>query len=240
MALAHPSESIQLFEQQAAEFAAFAPRSWTWRLVERPAFDFHLKDAYATAGRVLDLGCGSGRITELLARRSVLPRQITGVDGSERLLGIARREQPDVAFVRQDIRCLDLPARDFSLVTAHMVFQALPDYELQATLRGAYEHMAPGGILFFITTHPLRQIEGDASLYLKRRRIPITTPWDMSNVNFVRPVSDYVNYTASAGFRIDYVDELGVSEAVRAECPARYARHAQFGAIRIAIKACKQ
>jgi demethylmenaquinone methyltransferase/2-methoxy-6-polyprenyl-1,4-benzoquinol methylase len=46
--------------------------------------------------RVLDLGCGTGGVTNLLLSRGAL---VTGVDGSEQMLARAKRRAPDATFV---------------------------------------------------------------------------------------------------------------------------------------------
>ena len=51
------------------------------------------------AGRVLDIGCGTGHVTAELARGGL---DVVGLDPSEAMLGIARRSHPDVEFRRGD------------------------------------------------------------------------------------------------------------------------------------------
>lgn len=51
------------------------------------------------AGRVVDIGCGTGHVTAELARRGL---EVVGIDSSEAMLRIARRSHPDVEFRRGD------------------------------------------------------------------------------------------------------------------------------------------
>ena len=62
--------------------------------------------------RVLDLACGAGRHSRALSRHW----PTTGLDLSETLLLVARREASDVSFVRGDMRVLPFRAASFSLV----------------------------------------------------------------------------------------------------------------------------
>jgi SAM-dependent methyltransferase len=57
-------------------------------------------------GPVADLGCGPGRTT---ARLASLGLPVFGVDLSESMLAIARRENPQLRFVQGSMLALDLP-----------------------------------------------------------------------------------------------------------------------------------
>lgn len=58
------------------------------------------------SGRVADLGCGPGRVTGYLAS---LGLSVFGLDLSESMLAIARRENPGLRFERGSMLELDLP-----------------------------------------------------------------------------------------------------------------------------------
>lgn len=96
---------------------------------------------------VLDAGCGSGRVTRLLAER--LPRgRVIGVDGSESMVAEARRSLAElgerVEIVHSDLLALELEEpvdAVFSNATLHWVLDhALLFRRLHATLK-------PGGRL---------------------------------------------------------------------------------------------
>lgn len=61
---------------------------------------------------VLDLCCGTGQLAAELSRRGY---RTTGLDGSEQMIEIAKKNAPDVEFVVQDARNIALPRR-FSAV----------------------------------------------------------------------------------------------------------------------------
>jgi SAM-dependent methyltransferase len=99
------------------------------------------------AGEVLDVGSGTGHWALRLAER--VPRgRVTCLDRSADLLDHARTRLErggvrNAAFLHQDLRSLDLPARRFDLVftslcLVHMV-------ELEATLAGLVRALKPGG-----------------------------------------------------------------------------------------------
>jgi len=161
-----------------------------------------------------------------------------GVDSNEELLAIARAQQPSVAFQCQDIRHLNLAEQDFALITAHMVFQCFGNDDLATTLRSIRDHMAVGGTLFFIATHPIRELTNLAA-YLQRRWINVISPWGTDLPNYHRPVSDYVNCLIGTGFHIETMEELTVPESAKRADAEQYEKYAQLGAVRLAIKARK-
>ena len=97
---------------------------------------------------VLDAGCGSGRVTELLARR--LPRgRVVAVDGSTAMLGTARRRLAPfgdrIAFVHADL-LEPLPlAEHVDAVLSTATFHWVPDHDLLFTNLAAV--LRPGGRL---------------------------------------------------------------------------------------------
>lgn len=102
--------------------------------------------SHAEAPRVLDAGCGTGRLIGHL--RALNERIVpTGVDLSPAMLVHARASHPDVAFLEADLMALPLADESFDGVLAwysiiHTAPAALPDlfHELRRVLR-------PGGLL---------------------------------------------------------------------------------------------
>ena len=95
----------------------------------------------------LDAGCGTGRVTRLLAER--LPRgTVLGVDGSARMVDEASRRLADlgerVRFRQADLRALELDA-PVDLIVSTATFHWILDHEgLFARLHAA---LRPGGRL---------------------------------------------------------------------------------------------
>jgi SAM-dependent methyltransferase len=109
--------------------------------------------ALRTGGRVLELGCGSGRVTCPLAEAGVT---IVGVDRSRAMLDVAETRRRDLpADVRRRLRFVEADITDlrvgrgFGLVfAAFRVFMCLLDPEAQlAALATARRHLRPGGLL---------------------------------------------------------------------------------------------
>jgi ubiquinone/menaquinone biosynthesis C-methylase UbiE len=104
--------------------------------------------------RVLDLGCGEGSCSRALVHRGA---QVTGIDGSPRLIAIAR-QRAAAAGLDIDLRCMNASALDgiapgsFDLIVASMLFMNVEDYI--GAIREAHRVLASGGALCMSITHP--------------------------------------------------------------------------------------
>ncbi len=97
-------------------------------------------------GRVLDLGCGSGRPMA----RYCLERgyAVTGVDAAPELIALCRERLPDGAWEVADMRRLALGRRFDGLLAWHSLFHLTPEH--QAAMFDVFEaHTAPGAALMF-------------------------------------------------------------------------------------------
>jgi ubiquinone/menaquinone biosynthesis C-methylase UbiE len=122
------------------------------RTVARRDVGFWRRLAAAQDGRVLELGCGTGRIAIPVARSGVA---LTGIDRSERMLARARqrvrraRLADQVRLVRGDIRSLPFRSRPgFALViAAYGILQSLTrEKDLAATLQSVGRVLRRGGL----------------------------------------------------------------------------------------------
>src|SRR5262245_11578999 len=124
------------------------------RTVGRKDVPFWRRIATASAGPVLELGCGTGRIAVPLARAGAA---MVGLDRSAPMLARAARRvrsrgsrlKGSLRLVRGDIRTMPFRGDDFSAVLApYGVLQSLTrEHDLVATLQSAARVLAPGGIL---------------------------------------------------------------------------------------------
>jgi SAM-dependent methyltransferase len=127
------------------------------RTLGRRDVPFWRSIAAKTKGPLLELGCGTGRISLPLLRAGV---RLVGVDRSEQMLArLARRletgraRRPSrargrVRLVRADIRALPFRPSFFSTVIApYGILQSLVrDSDLQATLDSVRQTLKPGGL----------------------------------------------------------------------------------------------
>jgi SAM-dependent methyltransferase len=97
-------------------------------------------------GRWLDVGCGSGALTETVLAQAA-PASVVGVDTSEAFVAYAagRVTDPRAAFALGDAQALDHPDASFDAVASSLVLNFLPD-----PARGLAEMarvVRPGGVV---------------------------------------------------------------------------------------------
>jgi SAM-dependent methyltransferase len=122
--------------------------------------------------RVLDAGCGAG---EPVARYFVNRGDaVTGIDVSERMLALARRQVPEATFQRMDLRALTFPPESFDAIAAVYVVFHLPRAEHAALLAGFERLLKPGGrlLLTLATREYTGQDEFDGEIEFLGRRLP--------------------------------------------------------------------
>lgn len=94
--------------------------------------------------RVLDAGCGMGRVAIELARRDI---EVVGVDLDEELLAFARRTAPSIQWVHADLVDMQLDRRfDVVAMPGNVMVFCRPD-DRAAIIRRSAVHLDPGGLL---------------------------------------------------------------------------------------------
>jgi len=92
---------------------------------------------------ILDLCCGDGRITDLLARRGYA---MTGLDGSEQMLSYAGERNANIRWLLADARHFDLPAAfDGVISTFDALNHVMTARDLQSVFRCVFAALKPGG-----------------------------------------------------------------------------------------------
>jgi trans-aconitate 2-methyltransferase len=109
----------------------------------RPARDLLTAVPLTVARSIVDIGCGPGNSTELLAGRYP-DAEIVGFDTSAEMLAAARQRLPQAKFVEADVATW-MPSDRVDLMYANAVFQWVPDH--LAVLARLMEALTPGGAL---------------------------------------------------------------------------------------------
>jgi ubiquinone/menaquinone biosynthesis C-methylase UbiE len=114
---------------------------------------FYLNEAIASKGPVLELGCGTGRVTIPIAEAGV---PITGLDFSEAMLDVARKKTESISnkdhvrLALGDMTDFDLEEKFALIIIPFRGFQALLSVEDEiSALDSIKRHLAPGGKLIF-------------------------------------------------------------------------------------------
>lgn len=108
----------------------------------RPARDL-LAQVPDVGGAIVDMGCGPGNSTELLATRWPAA-EIIGLDSSAAMLAEARKRLPSLTFEAADANTW-VPDPGVGLVFANAIYQWVPDH--LRVLPRILAAMAPGGVL---------------------------------------------------------------------------------------------
>lgn len=120
-----------------------------FRALAESGVDVHGEAAFVAAlvepgARVLDAGCGTGRVAVELARRGYA---VVGVDSDGSMLEVARREAPDLDWRLGDLATLAPdPSYDVVVAAGNVVVFLAPGTE-QEVVRRLAGQLRPGGLL---------------------------------------------------------------------------------------------
>jgi trans-aconitate methyltransferase len=89
--------------------------------------------------RILDLGCGTGQLTEQIA---VAHAQVVGIDRSPTMIETARQNYPDLEFLVADAQNFQVD-RPFDAVFSNAVLHWIPDPD--RAIHSIYQALKPGG-----------------------------------------------------------------------------------------------
>ncbi len=109
----------------------------------RPIHDLLAQIPNTSVARAVDIGCGPGNSTELLARR--FPNAVvTGMDSSTDMIEAARKRMPGAQFEVDDIATWRSPG-PYDVIFANAALQWVPDHT--ALIPDLMAKLAPGGSL---------------------------------------------------------------------------------------------
>jgi trans-aconitate 2-methyltransferase len=125
----------------------------TWSATQYTAFEYErtrpVRDLLAAVpeftppGRAIDIGCGPGNSTEVLASR--FPgAAVSGIDSSPDMIEAARSRLPHIRFDIENIQTWSDPGR-FQLILANAVLQWVPEHA--RLLPRLIAHLGDGGAL---------------------------------------------------------------------------------------------
>ncbi len=93
--------------------------------------------------KVLELGCANGRDAKEILKRT---DNYLGVDGAEKLLDIAKIENPNANFILSDFRDLKFDPNSFDIVIDFDSLFHFDKDDLKEMISHIYEWLNPGGL----------------------------------------------------------------------------------------------
>lgn len=127
-----------------------------------------LKEYGVEDGLVLDLGCGTGNMTELLAKSGY---DMIGIDNAEEMLEIAMEKRADsgydILYLLQDMREFELYGTVKAIVSiCDSVNYITEEEDLLEVLRLVNNYLDPQGMFVFDfnTVHKYRDVLGDQTI----------------------------------------------------------------------------
>ena len=130
-------------------FAWFYNQGWgsDYHQQAAPLLAEHVFPKLAAGARVLDVCCGTGDLSRVLAAHGY---RVTGIDGSEEMLRFAREQTPGAEFCLADARCFSLGSRfDAALSTYDSLNHILDAKELEEAFLSVRRALVAGGLFVF-------------------------------------------------------------------------------------------
>lgn len=127
----------QDYQQLAKEFSA--TRAFSWQELE------DLVKFVKTGQKILDAGCGNGRLYQLFKNKNL---EYLGIDNSEALISEAQNKYKFGNFRIVDLQNLDFEKESFDIIFCIAAFQHIPSKEFRQQVLRDFNHiLKPGGLL---------------------------------------------------------------------------------------------
>lgn len=148
--------------------------------------------------KVLELGCGTGKNTALLASIS---NHVLALEFSLGMLrqAISKKKSEHVSFVVADLtKPWPCPSESFDLIVCNLVLEHIP--KLAPIFSEARRVLIPAGLFFISELHPYRQYQGTQANFLGNLdRIDIQA--------FLHHLSDYTDAAVRNGLALQELKE---------------------------------
>lgn len=206
--------------------------------IEKPAMSAKVPNLEGE--RVLCLGCGSGEECGFLLSKN--PKELVGIDISEKLIEIAKKDFPGVDFRTMDAENLQFDAGYFDYIYSSLVFDYFETWK--KLLSGINRVLKSGGTLLFSDIHPIKwaaekindadgkaigsllgssRNEGGKQViygdYLNTVLHEEVWMGEMEIAFYTKSISTMFKELYSAGFEIvDIVEPKAIEEAIELDC----------------------
>ncbi len=140
----------------------YSDLAWLWPTMSPPEDYVEEAETFArvirehsriTPRTLLHLTSGGGHVDNRLRHDF----DITGVDASPDMVSLARRLNPDVKYVIDDVRSVRLGRTFDAVFVDDGILYMLTEEDLKAVFETAFEHLVPGGVmLVYVESTPER------------------------------------------------------------------------------------
>ncbi len=185
--------------------------------------------------RILDLGCGFGE--HCIEYVNAGAERVVGVDISEKMLEVARKENsdPKITYLHMPMEDIGQIDEKFDLVISSLAFHYVEDFA--GVVRNIYSLMNDDGVFLFSQEHPFSTCHsgGDRwtrdengkkihlNLMYYGREVETDSTWFVDNVKrYHRMFSTIVNTLADTGFVIEKMVEPLPDDELLAKYPEYY------------------
>ncbi|MBD2201848.1 class I SAM-dependent methyltransferase [Calothrix sp. FACHB-1219] len=97
--------------------------------------------------QILDLCCGAGHLAQKLDQKGY---QVTGIDGSEKLIEYAKNNAPNAQFILNDVRDFQLSSSFHGVISTDYALNHIINIEeLTKVFKNVYTALLPDGIFMF-------------------------------------------------------------------------------------------
>ena len=170
--------------------------------------------------RILDLGCGFGEHCMEYVKKGAA--RVVGIDISEKMLEVARREYADskIEYINMAMEDLSQITEQFDVVISSLAIHYVEDFS--AVVNDIYRLLAQDGVFVFSQENPINTCHGEGNrwtkdengkkLYVNLKNYGVEgkreSTWFVDNVvKYHRIFSTIVNNLADAGFIIEKMEE---------------------------------
>ncbi len=230
-------------------------QKWADKMKEgkRPAHDFMEKPAMYSLlpnlknKNVLCIGCGTGE--ECFYLKSLGAKTVTGIDISEGMISVAKKNFPDLDFIVGDVENLKFKNNSFDFIYSSLTMHYISDWK--KPLQKIYSLLKPKSKFLFSTHNPVYygaefSAKGDITThlsgfrklnnevvtvygdYLKERLIKDKWFGDFKVNYFHRPMSALLNDIATTKFKITNCLEPKMTEGAKKNYKAYYKIHSKY------------
>jgi len=191
--------------------------------------------------KILDLGCGPGNVAYFLAKKGA---KVTGVDQSKGMLSIGIEKEgkleQGIKYIHSDLTKLDKVLKNNTYngaVFSFVLHNIHPVKAISKILKQTNKKLKKGSSLCILDPHPCfeflhnntdttRKAQKKDIAYKENFPIKITLYPKRGKPTIIehkhKPLQDYINAIASAGFKIEQIEEVTAPKRLRNKFKEQY------------------